>query len=601
MPNQFEVDVIIAGGGTSGCIIAGRLALADRTLTILVVEAGPPTREELTHIQPVRCFSHGSPDSITLKCYVGKESDDLGGRSPIVPCGRCLGGGSSVNYMMYTRPSPSDYDDWETVYGNPGWSSKDLIPLLKKSETYEIEDGKDTHGYSGPLRVSYGGFFTTWGQEFLSTAAKYDKTRSSTDDPNGMRVGDINAYGRWQKYIGAQNGRRSDIPHHYIFQQDCRNIQIETGYLVKRVIFDGKKAVGIEYSSNPQLRPDAMQEIRIAHARRMVVISAGAFGSPAILERSGIGSKDLLQSLGIETIVDLSGVGENFQDHNVMFVPYHVDQKAETLDGITYVNHSEWTTQWIKDGSGLIAHNGIDAGVKLRPDKNELRKIGPDFQQHWMDYFANAPDKPPMWLGPASFFVGDLSTVPPAKYSTVVYYLNYPRSIGHVHITSASDAAAPPDFDPKYLSHAGDVALLRWAYKLNRELARRMPSYRGEYVPNHPAFPDNSAATCRSDVYPATISDPDIEYTAEDDQAIDVYSRRVVATAWHHLGTCAMKARESGGVVDSNLNVYGVENLKVADMSIAPANVSSNTYSTAIAIGEKAAIILLRDLGIGTC
>ncbi|KAI0727744.1 glucose-methanol-choline oxidoreductase [Fomitopsis betulina] len=131
--SSVEADIIIAGGGTTGCVVAGRLAAADPSLRIAIIEAGPPTLDDLAHMQPARYLNHLLPGSVTMKFNVGKESADLGGRAPLVPCGQCLGGGSSVNFVMYTRPSPSDYDDWETVWGSEGWSSRELIPLLKKA------------------------------------------------------------------------------------------------------------------------------------------------------------------------------------------------------------------------------------------------------------------------------------------------------------------------------------------------------------------------------------------------------------------------------------------------------------------------------------
>ncbi|CCM05911.1 uncharacterized protein FIBRA_08149 [Fibroporia radiculosa] len=626
---ELEVDIIVAGGGTAGCVIAGRLATADPTLTILVIEAGQPTREELPHIQPARFLSHSLPGSLTMKRYVGRKCEQLGGRCPVVPCGECLGGGSSVNFMMYNRPSKSDFDDWETVYGNTGWGSKDLLPLFQKArtvirvmETYQVENDRETHGYSGPIQVSYGGHFTTWGQEFLNIASRYDKKRISTNDPNGMRPQDINAYGRWEKYIGAENGRRSDVPHHYLFQKEFRNLTIRTGHLVKRVLFEGNRAVGVEYLPNPRLHAAVTHKVHSARARQMVIVSAGALASPTILERSGIGSGVLLHSLGIETIVDLPGVGENYQglpslisnvhystahhvsiiDHNVLFVPYNVDQEVETLDGIVQNDEAElekWSAQWTKDGSGLMSHNGIDGGVKLRPLEEELDQLGPEFEQRWTEYFANAPDKPVMWLGCYALYMGDPSLFLPGKYCSIGCFLHYPDSVGHIHATSADDMTAPPDFDPNFLVQPGDIALLRWGYKHGRELARRMPSYRGEFAPSHPTFSCDSPAACQSQRHPINVSDPNIDYTTEDDRAIDEYIRKVVATTWHSLGTCAMIPRDKGGVVDSNLDVYGVEGLKVADLSIAPANVSANTYSTALVVGEKASEIVMRELGIG--
>ncbi|PCH43107.1 GMC oxidoreductase [Wolfiporia cocos MD-104 SS10] len=603
--SNMIVDVIVAGGGTAGGVIAGRLAAADPTLSILVIEAGPPTYEDLAHVQPARYLTHLLPESKTVKLYAGKYSEALGGRTPIVPCGQCLGGGSSVNFAMYARASASDYDDWESIYDNPGWGSRDLLPLLRKTETYQAQEGKPNHGYSGPLGVSYGGQFTNLGQQWLGVATQYDKERTFTDDPNGLYS--CNSYGSLtiHRWINARTGRRSDVPHNYLYNQaENKNLKILTSHHVKRIIFEyerNKRAVGIEYIPNISVNQELLPQVHTAHARRLIVVSAGAFGSPAILERSGIGSPSILKKLEIDVKVDLPGVGQNYQDHNVLFTPYLADDNEDTLDSILRGEPAEiekWSTQWLKDGTGLMAHNGIDAGIKIRPSERELGTIGPEFEKRWASFYANAPDKPVMFLGILAMYVGDHSTVPDRKYFCMDYFLDYPATVGYVHITSADDVNAPPDFDPNFLSSPDDLALLRWGYKHGRELSRRMPSYRGEYPPGHPVFPEGSLAACRADRRPVEINDPDIQYTAKDDKAIDEHIRKVVMTTWHSLGTCAMKQREAGGVVDSHLNVYGVEGLKVADLSIAPSNVGANTYSTALVIGEKAAQIIANELGV---
>ncbi|KAI0369246.1 alcohol oxidase-like protein [Pilatotrama ljubarskyi] len=599
--SEAAYDIVIAGGGTCGCILAGRLAAADPSLKILVIEAGPTTRDDPLHIQPARYLYHLRPDSRTVKFQVGRESATLDGRAPVVPCGQCLGGGSSVNFAMYTRGVASDYDDWEKVYGNRGWSSTDLLPLLRKCETYEIKPAQPTHGYSGPLKVSYGGFYTEMGREFLMVAAQYDKLRGHTDDPNDFL--ECNKYGRWQKWIDGKTGTRSDVPHHYIFNHTFNdNLRILTGYDVKKVVFGpGKKATGVQYIANARFHPNTKPEVLTATARRLVVISAGAFGSPAILERSGIGAKNVLTKVGVEQFIDLPGVGENYQDHQVVFAPYHVAESAHTLDGIATNDKAEiekWTRQWQADGSGLLAHNGLDAGIKLRPFKDDLDVIGKDFRKRWLEYYVPAPDKPVLWMGTVSLFLGDRSKISIDRSFNVGWYIQHPVSLGYVHISSKDDPQAPLDFHAGYLDAPEDMALHKWGYKRSREFARRLPSYRGEVAASHPAFATTSKAAVgkRSGAVPVTA--PDIEYTAEDEEALERHIRQAVTTSWHSLGTCAMKKREDGGIVDSRLNVYGVEGLKVIDLSICPGNVAANTYSTAVVVGEKGAMIIAEELGI---
>ncbi|KIY51711.1 alcohol oxidase [Fistulina hepatica ATCC 64428] len=593
-----KYDIVFAGGGTAACVTAGRLAAADPSLKILLIESGEHTKGLDTHSQPARYFSHLGPTSKTVTFNIGRPSEHLGGRSLVTPSGRCVGGGSSVNFMMYTRASASDYDDWETIYENPGWGSKDLVPLLKKCETFQVAADKLTHGYDGPLKVSYGGAYTEAGKQFMDVVAVYDKERRATDDVNGLYKCD--AYG---------TGCRSDTANHYIYNHTGSKVEILTGQRVKRIIFEDDTAVGVEYVADTVLRPDADQTAKTAFASRLVVLAAGTFGSPTILERSGIGRKDILTKYSIDLRVELPGVGENYQDHNVIFAPYLASEETDTLDGLFRGDAQElhaWNEVWQKNGQGLMAQNGLDAGIKMRPKSKDLEELGPEFSERWKEYFESAPDKPVMWLGTVAAYLGDHSLAPPRKYISLGYFVEYPLAMGSVHIKFADDPHMSHDFDPAFLRDPADIAVLRWGYKKGREIIRRMPVYRGEYLSGHPKFKEGSAAACQSEAKSVPTGAPDIVYTEEDDRAIDEYSRLAayvnfliaVGTAWHSLGTCAMKPRDKGGVVDSRLNVYGVRNLKVADMSIAPYNVGSNTYSTAVVIGEKAATIIAEELGI---
>ncbi|KAG7089381.1 hypothetical protein E1B28_011071 [Marasmius oreades] len=598
--NSEPFDIIFAGGGTTACVTAGRLAAADPSLRILILEAGPHVRDNPTHVQPGRFYSNLAAPGKTLTYHVANASQALNGRSPIVPCGRCVGGGSSVNFVMYTRAPASDYDDWEKL-GNPGWGSKDLVPLANKVETFQ-SDGFTNHGTSGPIKVSMGAL-TTPGPDFLDVAAMYDKDRSAAKDANDF--GKCDQYAPWYKYIDGITGKRSDAAHHFIYNQDHnKNLVVQERCRITRVIFDGNKAVGVEYADDRVGRsPDGEAPILKATASRLVVVSAGAFGSPAILERSGIGSKDLLQKLGIPLLAELPGVGENYNDHNLIFTGYYTVPDADTLDDIFHGSEKEvepYVQQWKEEGKGLMAHNGIDAGIKIRPTDKDLKELGPSFKQRWEDFFQNSPDKPVMWLGVLAAYTGLDPNQPRGKYYSMGYYTEYPVSTGHVHVKAAQDPYAALDFETGFLNEPADLPVLRWSYKRTHELARRMKCYRGALPTQHPAFPKGSAAAAdigKQDG-PVDISAPPVEYSEEDNKAIDEFHRQRVETTWHSLGTCAMKPREMKGVVDSNLNVYGVQNLKVADMSIAPLNVAANTYNSALIIGEKAAVIIARELGI---
>ncbi|KAF8813189.1 alcohol oxidase [Phlegmacium glaucopus] len=597
---DFTYDIIFAGGGAAACVTAGRLAAADPSLKILVVEAGAHTRDVPDHVQPARYFRSLIRPSEAFTFHIGKPSPSLLNRSVIVPTGRALGGGSSVNFQLYTRAAASDYDDWEKVYGNKGWGSDHLIPLIKKSETYQPDSTNDTHGKSGPIKVSYAHETLNVSEEFLSVAERFDKDRGKTDDINGFFS--CNGYGKWARYIDYETGRRSDTAHHYIYNQDHnKNLTILVKQRVVRILFEGTRAVGIEYVDDAIGRAKGVTKPFTARASRLVVLSAGAFGTPAILERSGIGSKDVLTKNNIQQLVDLPGVGEHYMDHNLVFTPYIASEDAQTMDILFRGTEEElepFVKRWKQDGKGLMAQIGGDAGIKLRPTKDELLSMSPEFDHRWSTYFENAPDKPVMLMLPYAAYGGLNPEVPRGQYLSIAYFSAYPVSLGRVHISTGLDPYGPLAFEPGFLDEPADLVILRWAYKKAREMARRMKFYRGDLEVAHPKFAEGSLAATQLAGTPVEISAPEITYSKEDDDAIDEHHRRSAETTWHSIGTCAMKPRAQGGVVDERLNVYGVQNLKIADCSIAPENVGANTYNTAIAIGEKAAVIIAEDLGI---
>ncbi|KAJ7060456.1 GMC oxidoreductase-domain-containing protein [Mycena amicta] len=597
-------DLVFAGGGASACVTASRLAKAFPNLSILVLECGPTTKDNPAHIVPGRFFGHLLPGNKATQFTVARPSAALGGRAVVVPSGRCIGGGSSINFMMYNRPAASDFDDWEEQFGNDGWAARELIPLLQKAECYEVAPGKETHGYDGPLKVSYGGNPFAVGKEILDVGPKLDKGhRTVGDEGNDFSSASVNVFYPMPKWISS-DGRRSDVAHHYVYNSGLENLTFLDGCLVSRVIIENNIATGVEYLFDQRVYEDAPQDRHIVHARKLVVVAAGAMGSPLILERSGIGAKAVLGKADIPIQVELPGVGENYQDHVFYRMPYIADPNTHTMDPLFRGDPVAWCVgleQWEKDGSGILATNGIDAVMKLRPTPAEVVELGPDFIDFWNKELADKPDKPLCCIGvyPGMLIPVDPSLLPHPKYITVTSFLNYPASTGFLHITS-SDPHAAPDFDPGFLSDpaGADIAALRWIYKKGREYARRLPAFRGAFERFHPRFAaDSPAATAMvSETSPVEIDAAPIVYSLEDDKAIDENIKQNVETTWHSMGTCAMKPREQGGVVDSRLNVYSVQRLKVADLSIAPSNLCANTYAVAIAIGEKAAVIISEEL-----
>ncbi|KAG1904333.1 uncharacterized protein F5891DRAFT_1207244 [Suillus fuscotomentosus] len=630
-----EFDIVFAGGGTTACVVAGRLAAYDPSLRILILEAGQHTLNKPIHVQPSQARFNQEPTSTTVTFNIGNPSPRLNGRAPAVPSGRCVGGGSCVNSMVYTRAPASDYDDW----GVNGWESENLIPLMKKLETYEVQPDRSTHGYDGPIKVSSGGCKTGIFNEFIQVGTTYHKRRyaDDTDDLETCNTYSVsyhvpfltatsnqiylsrlrseslysqaiaNSWLIYKKYIDGTTGRRSDTAHHYVYNQTHNpNLHIWDGKRVKRIIFEDNRAVGVEFTSDPVSCPDADQLLSIVRASKLVVVSAGAFGSPTILERSGIGAEAILKRCGIEQLVNLPGVGENYQDHYLVLVPYLAANEIITTDTPSRGESTpqENLAQRNDSSKSLMAQNGINSKIKWRPDDEELKAMDPAFQLRWKEFFQDKPDKAVAIFAPFARYLPPysrpLSSILPSRsYMTACCYTLYSASVGSVHINVTEDGKEEMDFNTGFLDDPSDMVPLNFAYKKTREIFRRMASYRGEVTAGHPDFPEGSAAACRETSGPVDLDAPDIVYTAEDDEAIDRFLRDIVQTACHSLGTCAMKPEADHGVVDARLNVYGVSNLKVADLSISPLNVGTNTYSTALLIGERAAMIIAEDLGIG--
>ncbi|KAL1957923.1 hypothetical protein VTO42DRAFT_5315 [Malbranchea cinnamomea] len=593
-------DVVIAGGGTTGLIVAGRLARAKPDLSILVLEGGKGTRNEPRIVNPAFYLHNIAPGSTTATFYKSRASEHLGGRELVIPTGGALGGGSSINFMVYARAQLIDFDDWNTE----GWSGKDMLPFLKKPERFrDTSDGidKSVHGYEGEFTISSGtNAQAAFQEDFLNACAEIGINQT----PDVMDLKTANAVGRWNMFIDKETGLRQDVPHRLIYpilDAGDTGLEVLTESKVVRILFDeSKRAVGVEYlpsNADPSSKP------LTARANKLVVVASGAFGTPQILERSGVGDKERLSKLGIPVISHLPEVGNNYQDHNVIFYPYHSTAAPdETIDGVVsgrltieeaLQKKAENPTRYV------LGWNGLDCVGKIRPNENDLKKLPPILKERWERDFRDRETRPFMLMSSLAAYVGDHSKIAAGQHFSLGPYTPYPYSRGYVHITGRS-IADTPDFDCGFFSDPADLAKLVWGYKKQREIARRMSHYRGALKVGHPTFPQGSKADydyvdAESKAQGRLIP---IEYSEEDDKAIETFIRANVSTTWHSMGTCAMKPQEQGGVVDKNLNVYGVKNLKIVDLSICPANVAANTYSTALAVGEKAASIIAKDLGI---
>lgn len=602
-----EVDVIIAGGGTAGCIIAARLAAAaDPSLSILVVESGPDNWGLPTVTHPVFFLAHVMPGSTTAKFHASKSPD--GSREVVVPTAQVLGGGSSINMMMYTRPQRSDFEDW----GVEGWRAEEILPYFKKFETYHGKGDKDRHGYHGPIHVSDSTFQgTKVMDDFLAAAGEVGYPEA--DDMQSLDA--INGAQRAMRFVDKK-GVRQDTAHRYLHpllrktngnEASYPNLHVLVETQVERILIENGRAVGvvISPSSSPSAddgeeKKQQQQVTRTIRATKSVVVSCGALGSPALLERSGVGSTSVLTRAGVETVVDLPGVGENYQDHQLLIYAYQTDfEPKDTLDVV--VQGRVTPEELIADNSPILGTNAQDMTGKFRPSDDEVAALGPDFQKAWDEHYKNRPDKPLVLMSPINGFPGHEPNLPEGQYFGLSTFSVYPFSRGSIHITGPS-AADPTQFDAGFFSDHLDLDVKKhiWAYKKQREIIRRMRHYRGEYANWHPRFAATSPAACISVSEPLSpeVAAEKISYGPEDDAAIEAFIREKVGTTWHSLGTCKMASQEEGGVVDARLGVHGVEGLKVADLSVLPVNIGANSNSMALALGEKAADLLIQDLAL---
>ncbi|CAK7201041.1 hypothetical protein SEUCBS139899_003742 [Sporothrix eucalyptigena] len=599
-----EVDIIVAGGGTAGCIVASRIAEADPNLSVLVVEGGKDNYNVESVVYPALFLENLAPTTTTANFHVAKASKSLLGRESIVPTGGTLGGGSSINFMLYNRARPIDFDQW----GQPGWSYKELLPFAKKLETFHGEDPKDTHGKSGKIHATYDNFRSEASQDaFLEAARK----RGYATIPDLQDFGPDMGFSRSASWT-SPDGRRSDTAHRYLHPllRDGKhpNLHVLVEHNVERVLFDSnKRASGVELSINPRFAANGVAVPESAtsptiqvRARKLVVVSAGAMGTPPVLERSGVGNPEILKKAGVDVVSAVPGVGHDYQDHNLTLFSY----KAK---GIPPEKTNDALMSGRKDRNAAIASkdfaltwNTCDIIGKTRPSDKEIDALGPEFRAAWDRDFKDYPERPLMLFGMLGMFIGDYSALPDpeGQYFTIGDYTAYPYARGHLHITGPK-AKDPLDFDVGFFDDPHDIDLKKqvYAYKTQREIVRRTAWFSGEVAATHPPFAKNSkAAIIDGPVNADTLED--VVYTAEDDAVLEKWLRGVVATTWHSLGTAKMGDVNKNGVLDPRLNVHGVTGLKVVDLSVAPGNVACNTNSVALMIGEKGADIILKDLGI---
>lgn len=299
-------------GGTAACVVASRLSDASPSLSILIIENGTDSADDPAVRYPALGFGNFLPTSNLTLFYESVSEPSTNDRRVVVPSGGTLGGGSAINMLTYSRAQRTDFETWKT----PGWGADDLLPLMKKIETYHGPGSAGVHGDSGPLQVSASTYIVPETEETFIAAA------AARGWPEAVDIQDfetVNASQKNLRYI-TKEGKRSDAAEAYLRPRvkDGKHpgLQVLVEHQVARVLFEGTKATGVEVRSNPKFQPDATGTKTIK-ACKLVVVSCGALGTPLVLERSGVGSPEVLSKAGVEVVADLPGVGNEYLDHHL--------------------------------------------------------------------------------------------------------------------------------------------------------------------------------------------------------------------------------------------------------------------------------------------
>lgn len=529
-------DYIVCGAGSAGCVLANRLS-ANPGNSVVLLEAGGRDTNPWIHI-PVGYY-RTMHNPATDWCYVTEPVPGFNHRRIKWPRGKVLGGCSSINGLVYIRGQREDYDHWRQL-GNMGWGFDDVLPYFLRSEgqTRDTEPGDDGfHASDGPLVVSDPRVHRPLCDDFIAAAENVGVTRR--DDFNGAVQEGV---GYFQTTI--DRGRRCSTARAFLHPEKGRkNLKVITGAHIERILFDGRRATGVRFRQGNQVLE--------AGASGEVILSAGAIGSPQILELSGVGAGQELQALGISCVHDLAGVGENLQDHMQVRSVYKTTRPMTLNNEVHSLFGKAWIgIQYLVGSSGpmAMAASHVSAFTRTTPDV-----ASPDIQFHFQPLSADAPGK---GLHPFS------------AYTSSVTQLR-PESRGTVHIQSPV-ASEYPRIQPNYLSAQRDCDVTVAGLKLSRKICSQPPisaKTASEYLPG---------------------------LEVDSDTALLEYARQSGETIYHPTSSCMMGTGKDA-VVDERLRVHGLARLRVADASIMPTIVSGNTNAPTIMIGEKAADMILED------
>ncbi|MCX5543124.1 choline dehydrogenase [Paraburkholderia sp. CNPSo 3076] len=528
---DHEVDYLIVGAGSAGCVLAHRLS-ADARDAVLLLEAGGEDNNPWIHV-PVGYFKTMHNPALDW-CYRTEPDEGVAGRQIDWPRGKVLGGSSSLNGLLYVRGQREDYDRWAAL-GNRGWSYADVLPYFRKSEDQE-RGANAWHGVGGPLKVSDLRLRRPIADHFIAAAQEIGIPPN--EDYNGAVQEGV---GYFQQT--AYNGFRWSTAKGFLKPARKRsNLIVETRAQASRILFDGRRAVGVEYLQ------DGMK--KRARARVEVILASGAIGSPQILQHSGVGPAHVLRNAGVAVLHDSPGVGQNLQDHLQVRLVFRTRERTLN-DEVNHPLRKAWIgLQYALWRTGPLTLAASQVAIFTRSSPAAER---PDIQFHMQPLSA---DKPGQGAHPFSAFTASVCQL-------------RPHSRGSVEIRG-SDPLQYPAIRANYLSDPRDHPVVIGGIRVARRIAAApslAPHIVSEFVPG--------------------------ERYQSDAELLDA-ARQFSQSIYHPAGTCKM-GRDATAVVDERLRVHGLAALRVVDASIMPELVSGNTNAPVIMIAEKAADMILED------